>query len=87
MEQDTGRDPRTGKKLKREPSGDAAQNLHHTPSPHPLHTARDYSRPHTIPPDEFEETTGQDHEEACTNWQLLEDKRKAEQAALDRVDE
>jgi len=86
-EQDLGRDPRTGKRLKREPTGDAAQNLHHVPAIHPLESARDYSRPHTIPADEYEDTTGQSHENAVTEWQLNEARRKQEQADLDRVDD
>lgn len=86
-EQDLGRDPRTGKKLKRPPTGDAAQNLNHTPATHPLDTARDYSRPHTIPAEEYEETTGQSHEEAVTNWQLEQAKRKAAEEEANRVDD
>lgn len=86
-EQDLGRDPRTGRRIKRPPSGDAAQNLNHTPATHPQQTARDYSRPHTIPAEEFEEDTGRNHEAAVTDWQLNEDSRKAAEAAANAEDE
>ncbi len=86
-EQDLGRDPKTGKKLPRALSGDAAQNLNHAPSPHPQQTARDYSRPHTIPPDDYEESTGRNHADDLAAWQMNEDKRKADEAALNATDD
>lgn len=86
-EQDLGRDPVTGKKIKRPPSGDAAQNLHHTPAIHPLESARDYSKPHTIPKEEWEETSEMSHEDAIAAWRANEDKRKADARAAEESEE
>jgi hypothetical protein len=82
-EQDLGRDPKTGKKLPRKITGDAAQNLNHVPSSHPPLTTRDYSRPHTIPAEEYEESTGRSHADDCAAWQMNEDKRIADEKRAD----
>ena len=86
-EQDLGRDPKTGKRIKRPPSGDAAQNLNYIPATHPAETAMDHSRPHTIPPEQWEEDHGTDHDSAVADWKVQEAKRKADEAALDAADE
>ena len=86
MEQDLGIDPKTGKKRPRVPSGDAAQNLHHTPAVHPLTSARDFSRPHTIPADEYDEATGRNHGDDVAAFKGNEDQRKADAAALEAND-
>jgi hypothetical protein len=85
-EQDLGIDPKTGKRRPRVPTGDAAQNLKHVPSPHPLTTARDFSRPHTIPADEFEDVTGLSHDDAVREFKANEDKRAADKRAQNADD-
>ena len=86
-EQDLGRDPKTGKKLKRKPSGDAAQNDHYTSTSDHHLAAPDHSRPHTIPKEQWEEDHGTDHDQAIADWQVQEAKRKADEAALNVADE
>jgi hypothetical protein len=78
-EQDLGIDPKTGKRKPKVPSGDAAQNLNYTRHTDPAETARDYSRPRTIPKEEFEETTGKSWDDAVAEFDANEAKRKQEE--------
>jgi hypothetical protein len=71
-EQDLRRDPATGFYLSDRRSADAHQNDNYTRHVDPHLTVRDYSRPQTIPADEFEETTGQRHDHAVTEWEQNE---------------
>lgn len=78
-EQDLGIDPKTGKKKPPKPGSDARQNENYTRHTDIAENARDYSRPHTIPPDEYEAVTGQPHAEAVAEYQQNERKRQQDE--------
>ena len=58
MEQDTSIDPQTGKMRSAYGANDGHQNDHYVRHTDPRETARDFSRPETIPPDEYRAVTG-----------------------------
>lgn len=68
MEQDLRIDPETGFPYSDRRSADAKQNKGYTRHTNPADTARDFSRPHTIPAEEYEAVTGKRHEEACKEY-------------------
>ena len=82
-EQDLRRDPKTGWMLSDTRFKDAHQNDNYVRHTDPAETSRDYSRPHTIPPEEFEATTGESHAEAVEAFEHNEQARAdaAEKAA------
>ena len=57
-EQDLTIDPKTGKMRSAYGANDGHQNDNYTPASDPRETARDFSRPHTIPPEEYKAVTG-----------------------------
>lgn len=61
MEQDLTRDPVTGFHKSDPRHKDAHQNDNYTRHTDPAETVRDFSRPHTIDPDEYEAATGLTH--------------------------
>ena len=75
-------DPVTFKRRPPAPGTDATQNDAYKRATDPAETARDFSRPHTIPKYEYEGVTGRDHAKDCAEWQAREDKRIADAAAL-----
>jgi hypothetical protein len=88
-EQDLRIDPSTGFPFSDRRSQDAKQNLHYTRHTDPAETARDFSRPHTIPPAEYEAVTGVTHSKAVAEWEANQElareqedrqRRAAEQA-------
>lgn len=79
-EQDTRINPATGFMYSDRRHVDAQQNANYTRHTNPQETARDYSRPHTIPKEEFEAATGRNHEEAVREWEKNEnDRARAEE--------
>lgn len=80
MEQDLRIDPDTGFPFSDRRSVDGKQNLHYKRHSDPQETTRDYSRPHTIPREEFEAVTGRDHEEAVAEWKQQQADAKAAEA-------
>lgn len=79
-EQDTRINPDTGFMYSDRRHVDAQQNTKYTRHSDPQETTRDYSRPHTIPKDEFEAATGRNHEEAVREWEKNEsDRARAEE--------
>lgn len=78
-EQDTRINPKTGFMYSDRRHVDAMQNEHYVRHSDPQETARDYSRPHTIPKDEFEAATGRNHGEAIAEWEKNENDRKREE--------
>lgn len=72
-------DPVTKKRRPPVPGSDAAQNDHHVPTVHPLVSARDFSRPHTIDPEEYEQATGRPHADDLAAWKMNEEQRKREE--------
>lgn len=69
MEQDLRIDPDTGFPYSDRRSRDAKQNLHYVRHTDPAETTRDFSRPHTIPADEFEAVTGRNHADAIREYE------------------
>jgi hypothetical protein len=67
-EQNIPTDPRTGKPLPAPASADSRQNDGYIPDVAAHLTQRDFSRPHTIPPEEFEAATGRNHTEAVSEY-------------------
>jgi hypothetical protein len=61
--------------------GDALQNEHYVPPTHPLDTSRDYSRPHTMSKEDFEEGTGRSHADACAEFDKNEFERERDAKA------
>lgn len=81
-EQDLRIDPETGFAFSDRRMRDAHQNDKYVRHTNPADTSRDYSRPHTIPADEFQAATGKDHAEAVREWEKNEaDREAAEQRA------
>ena len=72
-------DPVTKKRRPPQPGSDALQNVGYVRHTDPAETARDFTRPHTIPADEYEAATGKDHAAACMEWDTAEAKRKQEE--------
>jgi hypothetical protein len=86
MEQDVRIDPETGFYFSDRRSADAKQNKNYSRHTEPLETARDFSRPHTIPTDEYEAVTGRNHSDAVREYEHnqeinAEAARRAEAAA------
>jgi hypothetical protein len=81
-EQDTRIDPETGFPFSDRRSRDAKQNTGYVRHTDPAETARDFSRPHTIPKEEFEAVTGRDHGEAVDEWKdnQVQARRAADEA-------
>jgi hypothetical protein len=77
VEQDLRIDPETGFPFSDRRSIDGRQNKNYTPHTDPQETARDYSRPHTIPAEEYEASTGRNHSEAVREWERNESDRVA----------
>jgi hypothetical protein len=79
-EQDLRIDPETGFPFSDRRSQDAKQNLHYVRHSEPADTARDFSRPHTIPAKEYEASTGRNHAQAVEEYeaQQAESAREAE---------
>jgi hypothetical protein len=67
-EQDLRIDPETGFPFSDRRSQDSKQNKNYVRHSDPAETARDYSRPHTIPKEEFEHATGRNHEQAIEQY-------------------
>jgi hypothetical protein len=80
-EQDTRIDPKTGFYFSDPRMKDAHQNDGYVNPSRPAETARDYSRPHTIPAHEFEAATGRDHSEAVKEYKAAQEynRRAAEE--------
>jgi hypothetical protein len=81
-EQDLRIDPDTGFPYSDRRSRDAKQNLHYVRHTDPAETSRDFSRPHTIPPEEYFIATGRDHGEAVAEYKAQQEqaRRQAEGA-------
>jgi hypothetical protein len=60
---------------------DSHQNDNYVRHTDPAETARDFSRPHTIPKDEFEEATGRDHQAAIDEYEKNAFDRKRDEEA------
>jgi len=75
-------DPVTFKPRPPAPGTDATQNDAYKQATDPAQTARDYSRPHTIPKDEYEGVTGRNHAKDCAAWKKRDDERKADELKL-----
>ncbi len=58
MEQDTSIDPKTGRMRSAVGAFDGHQNDKYVRHTDPSETARDFSRPETIPPEEYKAVTG-----------------------------
>lgn len=80
MEQDLRIDPKTGFMFSDRRAVDAHQNDNYTRHTNPADTARDFSRPHTIPKEEFEQATGKSHDEAIREWETNEQTRQDAEA-------
>jgi hypothetical protein len=80
MEQDLRIDPETGFPFSDRRSADGKQNKHYKRHTDPAETARDFSRPHTIPADEFEAVTGKRHTDAIAEWEKNEADRQEREA-------
>jgi hypothetical protein len=80
MEQDLRIDPDTGFPFSDRRARDAHQNDNYERHTDPQETSRDYSRPHTIPREEFEAVTGRRHDEAIAEWEKNEADREANEA-------
>jgi hypothetical protein len=80
MEQDTRINPATGFMWSDRRNTEATQNANYVRHSDPAETARDFSRPHTIPADEFEAVTGRNHGEAVREWEKNEEDRIAAEA-------
>lgn len=79
-EQDLSIDPVTKRRRSERGAADAHQNDNYTRHTEISETSRDYSRPHTIPKQDFEESTGRNHEEACAEFDRNEQARQEQQA-------
>lgn len=84
-EQIIHRDPKTGKPVPAPPSGDALQNLHYIPQFDRHLLARDFSRPLTIPPDEYEAVTGHDHADAVAEFEKNQENNEGAGDGVDAV--
>jgi hypothetical protein len=62
-------DPKTGKRRAQPPSADSFQNDGYEAQNDRHLRSRDFSRPGSIPADEFEATTGRKHSEAVAEWE------------------
>ena len=80
MEQDTRINPATGFMYSDRRNVDGGQNKNYVRHSDPQDTARDYSRPHTIPKEEFEAATGRSHDEAIREWEANEQARQDAEA-------
>lgn len=82
-EQDLRIDPKTGFYFSDPRMKDSHQNDGYIPPSIPAETARDFSRPHTIPAHEFLAATGRDHAEACEEWKSNQEinRREADKVA------
>jgi hypothetical protein len=85
MEQDLRIDPETGFPFSDRRSQDAKQNKHYTRHTDPSETARDFSRPHTIPADEFEAATGRNHADAIREYEHNQEVSAEEAARVERA--
>lgn len=85
MEQDLRIDPETGFPFSDRRSQDAKQNKHYTRHTDPQETARDFSRPHTIPRDEFEAVTGVQHADAIREYEANQEASAEEAARVERA--
>jgi hypothetical protein len=56
----------------RKRTADESQNDNYVSTADHHLAARDFSRPHTIPKEEFEEATGLDHEQAVADFQAAQ---------------
>lgn len=86
-EQDTRIDPKTGFYFSDPRMKDAHQNDGYVNPSIPAETARDYSRPHTIPALEFEAATGKDHSEAIEEYKAAQEQHRREVERLARAAE
>lgn len=77
MEQDLRIDPETGFPFSDRRSADGKQNKNYVRHTEPAETARDFSRPHTIPAEEYEKATGRRHDEAVREYE-----KQVEDAAI-----
>jgi hypothetical protein len=89
-EQDLRIDPETGFPRSDRRSQDAKQNKHYVRHADPHEVARDFSRPRTIPREEYEAATGRNHEKDCAEFDANQEaaaeaadaeRRKAEHGA------
>jgi len=80
VEQDLRIDPLTGFRLSDPRNNDAKQNLNYVRHTDRRETSRDYSRPHTIPREEYEAATGRNHDEAIREYEHNQESA-AEEAA------
>jgi len=81
MEQDLRIDPETGFAFSDRRSADAKQNKNYTRHTDPADTARDYSRPSTIPIEEYEAVTGEKHPDTLAK----EDAQNASMTASEKA--
>ncbi len=86
-EQDLRIDPETGFPFSDRRSRDAKQNKNYTRHSDPAETARDFSRPHTIPPEEFEHVTGLDHGEAVVEYKANQESARRAAEEIERAAE
>jgi hypothetical protein len=72
------------------PAGELAYPVNHPAHPdnytqesptNPLHTARDFSRPETIPPREYEAVTGRNHADDVRDYHAREEERRKKEQA------
>lgn len=84
MEQDLRIDPVTGLRMSDPANKDAKQNLDYVRHTDLAETARDFSRPHTIPAEEYEAATGLDHSDALAAYRHNEDERKRNEALANK---
>jgi hypothetical protein len=80
VEQDLRIDPITGLRMSDPANKDAKQNLNYVRHTDLAETARDFSKPHTIPADEYEAATGLNHADALAAYRHNEDERKRNEA-------
>lgn len=78
-EQDTRINPKTGFMFSDRRHVDAQQNDNYVRHSDPQETTRDFSRPHTIPREEFEAATGRNHGEAVAEYEKNENDRLREE--------
>lgn len=86
-EQDTRIDPKTGFYFSDPRMKDSHQNDTYVRHSDPAETARDFSRPHTIPKEEFEAATGRDHDEAVGEYKAAQEHNRREAAKAARAAE
>jgi hypothetical protein len=81
MEQDLTVDPKSGFTKSDPRYKDAHQNDNYTRHSDPRETARDFSRPETIPVEEYERVTGQKHPQTIAREEAAAKEEKAKQQA------